>query len=188
MRRADCRRSTGPRSQPSLHCHLRSILPSRRQLASEYSSRAACRASVRTSARSGSSQRSRGGRGLPRRARRLRCSRDRIITPRLLPRMNQCGPHECKGQPEGHHVTAKGRRSRGSVKPDGPEGDGAKRSGLTDPRTAGQSRVVMAAVHATLAHVSELARRSRRAGGRRAGGGDQRPPQSEFRASARSPI
>jgi hypothetical protein len=48
-------------------------------------------------------------------------------------RMNQCGPHECKGQPEGHHVTAKGRRSRGSVKPDSPEGDGAKRSGLTGP-------------------------------------------------------
>jgi hypothetical protein len=82
-------------------------------------------------------------------------------------RMNQCGPHECKGQPEGHHVTAKGRRSRGSVKPDSPEGDGAKRSGLTGPRTAGQSRVVMVAVHATLAHVSELARRSRRAGGRK---------------------
>jgi hypothetical protein len=33
---------------------------------------------------------------------------------------------------------------------------------LTGPRTAGQSRVVMAAVHATLAHVNELARRSRR--------------------------
>ena len=103
-------------------------------------------------------------------------------------RMNQCGPHECKGQPEGHHVTAKGRRSRGSVKPDSPEGDGAKRSGLTGPRTAGQSRVVMAAVHATLAHVSELR------GGRGAlveegqEAADQRPPQSEFRASARSPI
>jgi hypothetical protein len=35
----------------------------------------------------------------------------------------------------------------------------------------------MAAVHATFAHVSELARRSRRAGGREAGGGDRRPPQ-----------
>ena len=63
-----------------------------------------------------------------------------------------------------------------------PAGDGAKRSGLTGPRTAGQSRVVMATVHATLAHVSELARRSRRAGGRKAGGGDQRPPQSEIQS------
>jgi hypothetical protein len=53
---------------------------------------------------------------------------------------------------------------------------------LTELRTAGQFRVVMAAVHATLAHVSELARRSRRAGGRKAAGGDQRPPQSEFRS------
>ena len=41
----------------------------------------------------------------------------------------------------------------------------------------GQSRVVMAAVHATFAHVSELARRTRRAGGREAGGGGRRPPQ-----------
>ena len=45
-----------------------------------------------------------------------------------------------------------------------------KRSGLTGPRTAGQSRVVMAAVQAPVPHVSELARRSRRAGGREAGG------------------
>jgi hypothetical protein len=41
----------------------------------------------------------------------------------------------------------------------------------------------MAAMRATVTHVSELARRSRRAGGGKAGGGDQRPPQSEFRAS-----
>jgi hypothetical protein len=71
--------------------------------------------------------------------------------------MNRCVPHECDGQPEGHHVIASPRRSRGSVKPEAPSGDGAKRSGLTEPRTAGQSRVVMAARHATLAHVSELA-------------------------------
>jgi hypothetical protein len=75
-------------------------------------------------------------------------------------------PHECDSQPGGHHVIAEHRRSRGSVKPEAPSGDGAKRSGLTGPRAAGQSRVVMAAVHATFAHVSELARRSRRAGGR----------------------
>src|SRR5687767_7911389 len=100
----------------------------------------------------------------------------------------ECGPHECDGQPGGHHVIAEYRRSLGSVKPVSREADEAKRSGLTEPRTAGQSRVVMAAVHATLAHVSELARRSRRAGGREAGGGDRRPPQSEVRTDARSPI
>lgn len=44
------------------------------------------------------------------------------------------------------------------------EADGAKRSGLTEPRTAGQFRVVMAGVHGTVAHVSELASRSWRAG------------------------
>ena len=81
-------------------------------------------------------------------------------------RMNRYVPHQCDGQPEGHHVQPSRRRSHGSVKPDSPEGDGATRSGLTGPRTAGQSRVVMAAVYATLAHVSELARPSRRAGGR----------------------
>ena len=40
------------------------------------------------------------------------------------------------------------RRSRGSVKPVSREADGAKRSGLTEPRTVGQSRGVMAAVQA----------------------------------------
>jgi hypothetical protein len=73
-------------------------------------------------------------------------------------------------------------RSRGSVKPVSSAGDGAKRSGLTEPRTAGQSRVVMAAVQATVANVSELARRSRRAGGRKAGGGERRPPQSRIQS------
>ena len=86
-------------------------------------------------------------------------------------------------QAGGHHVFAKTRRSRGSVKPVSREADGAKRSGLTELRIAGQSRVVMAAVHPTVPHVSELARRSRRAlVEERQGGGDRRPPQSGFRA------
>ena len=63
--------------------------------------------------------------------------------------MNRCVSPECDGQPEGHHVFASTRRSRGSVKPASGEADGAKRSGLTEPRAAGQSRVVMAAGHAT---------------------------------------
>jgi hypothetical protein len=45
---------------------------------------------------------------------------------------------------------------RGSVKPASREADGAKRSGLTELRTAGQSRVVMA-VHATGPHIGEHA-------------------------------
>ena len=85
-------------------------------------------------------------------------------------------PPLCGGQSRGHHVVAKTRRSHGSVKPASREADGAKRSGLTEPWTAGQSRVVMAVVHATV-HVIELASRSRRAGGREAGGGDRRPPR-----------
>ena len=35
-------------------------------------------------------------------------------------RMNRCVPHECDGQPGGHHVIAEHRRSRGSVKPASP--------------------------------------------------------------------
>src|SRR5687767_15976940 len=76
----------------------------------------------------------------------------------------------CDGLPGGHHVVASTRRSRGSVKPVSREADGAKRSGLTEPWTAGQSRVVMAAVRVTAAHVSELCWRSARACGREAGG------------------
>jgi len=64
--------------------------------------------------------------------------------------MNRCVSRECGGQPRAHHVIASTRRSRGSVKPVSREADGAKRSGLTELRTAGQSRVVMAAVHATV--------------------------------------
>ena len=71
--------------------------------------------------------------------------------------MNRLVPLVCDGQPGGHHVIASTRRSRGSVKPVSREADGAKRSGLTEPWIAGQSRVVMADGHATLAHVSELA-------------------------------
>lgn len=67
-------------------------------------------------------------------------------------------------------MIASARRSRGLVKPVSREADEAKRSGLTEPWTAGQSRVVMAARHAAVLHVSELAKRSRRAGGREAGG------------------
>jgi hypothetical protein len=53
---------------------------------------------------------------------------------------------------------------------------------LTELRTAGQFRVVMAAMHATVAHVGELAKRLMRAGGRKAGGGERRPPQSEIQS------
>jgi hypothetical protein len=74
-----------PRVDRNLHCTVTSGRSCRCAISSRAnSSRAACRASVRTSARSGSSRRSPVGRGLPRRARRLRCSRDRIITLRLL--------------------------------------------------------------------------------------------------------
>ena len=81
------------------------------------------------------------------------------------------------------------RRSRGSVKPVSREADGAKRRGLTEPWTAGQSLVVMAAVRVTAAHVSELSGRSRRAWWTRSGRAaidDRR--SSGFRAGARSPI
>jgi hypothetical protein len=100
--------------------------------------------------------------------------------------MNRIVPLACDGQPAGHHVIASTRQSRGSVKPVSREADEAKRSGLTEPWIAGQSRVVMAAVRVTAAHVSELSGRSRRAGERKAGGGDRWSPQSDFRACARS--
>jgi hypothetical protein len=45
------------------------------------------------------------------------------------------------------------------------------------PWIAGQSRVVMAAVRVTAAHVSELSGRSRRASGREAGGRRASSPQ-----------
>jgi hypothetical protein len=64
--------------------------------------------------------------------------------------MNRFVPLVCDGQPGGHHVIASTRRSRGSVKPASREADGAKRTGLTEPWTAGQFHVVMAAVHATV--------------------------------------
>lgn len=47
------------------------------------------------------------------------------------------------------------RRSHGSVKAASREADGAKRSGLTEPWTAGQSRDVMADVHSAVLHVSD---------------------------------
>jgi hypothetical protein len=84
--------------------------------------------------------------------------------------MNRFGPLVCDGQLGGHHVIASTRRSRGSVKPVSREADGAKRSGLTEPWTARQSRVVMAAVRVTAAYVRERSGRSRRASGREAGG------------------
>ena len=65
--------------------------------------------------------------------------------------MNRFVPLVCDGPPGGHHVIASTRRSRGSVKPVSREADEAKRSGLTEPWIAGQSRVVMAAVHALAA-------------------------------------
>jgi hypothetical protein len=61
------------------------------------------------------------------------------------------------------------RANKRSVTPASREADEAKRSGLTEPWTAGQSRVVVAVVHAAELLVGELARRSRRAGGREAG-------------------
>ncbi len=91
--------------------------------------------------------------------------------------MNRFVPLVCDGQPGGHHVIASTRRFHGSVKPASRAADGAKRSGLSGPWTAGQSRVVMAAVHAAALQVRELARRSRRAGGREAGGRRSMPPQ-----------
>jgi hypothetical protein len=95
--------------------------------------------------RGDSSRRSRGVRTCgPRRGRRTRRSRDRIITPPPS-RMNRIVPLACDGQPAGHHVIASTRRSRGSVKPVSREADEAKRSGSTEPWIAGQSRVVMAA-------------------------------------------
>ena len=73
----------------------------------------------------------------------------------------------------------------GSVKPVSREADEAKRSGLTDLRIAGQSGVVMAAVHATVPTRTHKGDRGALVEGK-AGGGDRRPPQSEFRACARS--
>ena len=64
--------------------------------------------------------------------------------------MNRCGSRAHDDQLGSHHVFANTRRSRGSVKPASREADGAKRSGLTEPWTAGQSRVVMAAVRANV--------------------------------------
>ena len=184
-RRADCPTSTARRSQPSLHCDLRPILSLRHQLPRE---QLACglpceRANERSERFIATISR----RTRPPTSRSpitlLSRSDHNAATPS---RVNRCVPHECDSQPGGHHVIAEHRRSRGSVRPKAASGDGAKRSGLTEPRTAGQSRVVMAAADATFAHVSELARRSGRAGGREAGGGDRQPPQSESRACARS--
>ena len=72
------------RSQPSLHCHLRPIFSLRHQLARE---QLACGLpSERANERSKRfiATISRRIEACRRRARRLRCSRDRIITPRLL--------------------------------------------------------------------------------------------------------
>ncbi len=60
-----------------------------------------------------------------------------------------------------------------------PVGDGAKRSGLTGPRTAGQSVVVMAEAVATrsLSARTDIDERDAR-GGRQAGGDGRRPSQA----------
>src|SRR5882762_5421580 len=48
------------------------------------------------------------------------------------------------GSEVGHHANAQARRPGGPVKPASPEGVGAKRRGLTGPRDARESRLVMA--------------------------------------------
>ena len=69
------------------------------------------------------------------------------------------------------------RRGRGAVKLVSREADGAKRSGLTEPWTAGQSRVVMAAVHAPCC-TSAMSQDDRGALVKeRQEGGDHLPPQ-----------
>jgi hypothetical protein len=81
------------------------------------------------------------------------------------------------GQPEGRHVFASTRRRRGSVKPVSREADEAKRSGLTEPWIAGQSRVVMATVHAPCC-TSAMSQDERGAlVEERQEGGDRLPPQ-----------
>jgi hypothetical protein len=123
----------------NLHCTVTSGRSCRRIASPRANtSRAACRASVRTNTRSGSSRRLLGApRRVPRRGRQLHFSRDRIITP-----VSRCTVHVSISSAEhrsqsicGHHVIARSpaQPRRGQARE--PVRDGAKRSGLTAPRT-----------------------------------------------------
>jgi hypothetical protein len=67
-------------------------------------------------------------------------------------------PAECDCQPKGPSRNCQPPAAPRFGQARKPRADGAKRSGLTELRTAGQSRVVMTAMQATVAHVSEHAR------------------------------